>query len=314
MKRSLVLSGGSIKGAFQAGAIKAFTDHNYSFNNIYGISVGSLNGAFMTDRAAKQNVAIDRLNWKTIGEQLREFWKQNIRKPEDVVRKRKGIGIIFSSLFNNFKGLVDTSPLHKLVRRELNVNDLMRSPVGLRVGAVNISDGKITYAEPNVPDFIDYVLASTAIPFMMPVVNIAGDEHRPFLDGGIRDVAPLKKAIDTDPDEIVCISCHSKELGGKAFNSGKLMSLIERIMDIVVNEIVTNDLEWAQYINPFLPADGSPKPEEPLKGYRKINIIEVRPKSPIGLDLEKFSSTDIQELMDSGYSTAEEIIGGISAG
>jgi predicted acylesterase/phospholipase RssA len=43
-KKALVLSGGSVKGAFQAGALKAVFETGYAPEIITGISVGSLNG------------------------------------------------------------------------------------------------------------------------------------------------------------------------------------------------------------------------------------------------------------------------------
>src|SRR4051812_15360521 len=47
-KRALVLSGGGLKGAFQAGAIYHFTVHrSCDFTEIAGVSVGSLNAVIL---------------------------------------------------------------------------------------------------------------------------------------------------------------------------------------------------------------------------------------------------------------------------
>ena len=54
MKKAFVLSGGSIKGAFQAGALAdLLTSKTFTPDAIYGTSVGSLNGAFIADRAGR---------------------------------------------------------------------------------------------------------------------------------------------------------------------------------------------------------------------------------------------------------------------
>ena len=45
----LVLGGGSIKGAWQAGAIRAVLESGYQPDFITGISVGSINGPFLVN-------------------------------------------------------------------------------------------------------------------------------------------------------------------------------------------------------------------------------------------------------------------------
>lgn len=307
-KKALVLSGGSVKGAFQAGAVKAFIDKGYKFDSVYGISVGSLNGTFISHEAGLQNVSKELLDWPLIGNNLVNFWIDNIKEPNDLVIKRNKLETLGSVIFNNFNGLVDTKPIQTLVRAKIKMENLYKSPVKLTVGAVNIADGEIVYANPSFPNFVDYVLASTAIPIVMPVVPIGGNKNQPFLDGGIRDVAPLKQAIQAGAEEIVCIACQSKSLGGVTFNNENLLSLADRIMDIVVNEIVNNDIEWADYFNNFLPADGTAETMGPLAGYRKIKLTVIRPPRPISLDLETFTTTEIKETIDSGYQTVMEQI------
>ena len=305
-KKALVLTGGSIKGAFQVGALKAILEKGYKFDFIYGISVGSLNSTFITNEAGKQNVPLESLDWQAIGTNLMNFWLDNIKKPENVAKKRSTIALVWSIITNNFKGLVDTTPIQTLVKDTIKMQYLQRSPVKLTVGAVNIADGDIVYANPSFPNFIDYVLASTAIPVMMPNVNIGGNASQPYFDGGVRDIAPLKKAIDSGADEIVVIGCHSKKLGGSTANYKSLLNLANRLMEIIENEIVNNDIEWAEYFNTYLPDDGSVETVGPLTGYRKFKLTVIRPPQVINLDLENFKPEDIEGIMESGYQTAQE--------
>jgi NTE family protein len=304
---ALVLNGGSIRGAFQVGAIKAILEKGYKFDFIYGVSVGSLNSSFMTNEIGKQNVTKDSINWQVIGNNLMNFWIEKIKKPENIAKKRSTISLMLS-IKNKFKGVVDTDPIQSLVRDTIKMENLQRSPVKLTVGAVNISDGEIVYADPSFPNFIDYVIASTAIPVMMPYIEIGGNASQPFFDGGVRDIAPLKKAIESGADEIVCVTCHSKKLGGSTSNYRNLMNLANRMMEILENEIVNNDIDWAETCNTFLPSDGTPATEGPLKGYRKFKLTVIRPPQPINLDLENFKPEDIKAIIDSGYQTAKEIL------
>jgi predicted acylesterase/phospholipase RssA len=56
--------------------------------------------------------------------------------------------------------------------------------------------GDMTYASNDDPSIFDYVIASSSLPFLMPAVCIGGDQKKMFLDGGLREVAPLREAID----------------------------------------------------------------------------------------------------------------------
>jgi len=303
---ALVLNGGSIRGAFQVGAIKAILEKGYKFDSIFGISVGSLNGSFMINEAGKQGGSKDTLDWIKIGNNLMNFWLENIKKPENIAEERKPLALFRSIRTENFKGLIDTGPLHSLVRNTLKLEYLQRSSIKLTVGAVNISDGEIVYVDPSSPNFIDYVLASTAIPIMMPYLNIGGNVSQAFFDGGVRDIAPLKKAIKSGADEIVCVSCHSKTLGGSAGNFKNLLTLANRVMEIIENEIINNDIVWAETCNKYLKDDGSKETEGPLAGYRKVKLTVIQPILPINLDLENFNQAKIGEIIDSGYQTAKE--------
>ena len=130
-KKALVLTGGSIKGAFQVGALKAILEKGYKFDFIYGISVGSLNSTFITNEAGKQNVPLESLDWQAIGTNLMNFWLDNIKKPENVAKKRSTIALVWSIITNNFKGLVDTTPIQTLVKDTIKMQYLQRSPVKL---------------------------------------------------------------------------------------------------------------------------------------------------------------------------------------
>lgn len=304
MKTALVLSGGSIKGAFQVGAINAIIEKGIKPEIIYGISVGSLNGSFIAHEAGKQNKPVEQLDWASISAELERFWIDKITEPKDVTKKRSLLSLGGAALFGRFKGLVDTTPLHDLVRHTINRDTLLKSAVKLTVGAVNILEGTIVYANPSFTNFLDYVLASTSIPIMMPGVNITGTGKGHYLDGGMRDVAPMKIAIKQGATKIICVTCQSEKISPMTFNYGNLKHLSERIMDIIVNETTNNDIEWATSVNPFLPPDGSPMPDGPLKGYRKLDITLIRPPKQLELDLQDFDTDDIKRLINMGYTEA----------
>src|ERR1035441_8454175 len=98
--KALVLSGGSIKGAFQVGAIEYLLgDGGFQPDFIYGMSVGALNGAFLVDRAGQQAVK-DKdqpVNWKSIGKELTSFWTTNITsRSEEHTSEPSHLGISYA--------------------------------------------------------------------------------------------------------------------------------------------------------------------------------------------------------------------------
>jgi NTE family protein len=300
---ALVLSGGSIKGAFQAGAIKALIEKKLYPSFLYGISVGSLNSTFINHEAGKQGVPFDRLDWNKIIDNLFDFWKQNIRQPSDLINKRKFIGLAFDILRGKFNGVTDTKPLRELVKKVITMDNIRRSPLKHQVGTVNFINGDIIYANPDYPDFLDYVIASSAIPVVMPAMIITGT---PYFDGGLRDIAPLKPAVQSGADTVITILCQPETLGTSSYNYQNPIQLLERMTDIMCNEIENNDIGTFNNINNFVPADGSTAKDGPYVGKRKINLIVIRPEAEIEVNISSFSSSDINKMIALGYQTAKD--------
>ncbi|MGV3559159.1 patatin-like phospholipase family protein [Larkinella arboricola] len=295
--RALVLGGGSLKGAFQAGAIQAILEAGFEPEAIYGISVGSLNAVFLAHEAGKQFAEHGAIDWPKAGRQLIEFWIRNITKPEDVAEIRSRIMMGYNTLMSRFDGLLDNTPLQTLIRTHIKLPILINSPVKLKVGAVDIIKGDLVYATNEDECILDYVIASSSLPFLMPAVCIGGDRQKMFLDGGLREVAPLREAIDDGADELVCVACHAKRIFTEKFNYRSLLNLVERVKDITVNQIVNNDIAWAErWIE-----------REKLRG-NDMRLTLIRPHEPLYLNLMKFSSDDIGRLIVQGYQHATEVL------
>jgi NTE family protein len=298
-KRALVLSGGSIKGAFQAGAIQQILNEGFQPDIIHGISVGSLNGSFLVNETGKQNNNYD---WKTIGNTLVDFWLKNINQSSDLVKKKGFFKLAKELLFNRFNGIISNEPLQQLVHRILSIENLRKSKIEFTAGAVDMITGKLKSFEQSNPSLIDGIIASTTIPVMMPISHIGGI---PYYDGGLRDVAPLKSVIEKGAEEIVIILCQSEQLTQKNFNTGKLMHLVSRIMDIVVNETVNNDIARMQDINCQVPKKSDIIKRGIHKGKKKIKFRIIRPEKELIVKIDKFNKEDIQRMIEQGKIAAE---------
>ena len=302
--KALILGGGSIKGGWQVGAIKACLEYGFMPNIIGGISVGSLNGTWIANEVGKQKVenSADIVKWDKVAEGLVDFWLNNIKKPEDIAIKRKIIPLLWSILRKKFNGVSNTKPLQKLIYGTVKQDFLTSSGIDLYVGAVNVAGGEITYARPELLYFLEYVLASSAIPFMMPVSKIG---KQPYLDGGLRDSAPLGVAIHKGAEEIICIGCHPERTGSAEINTGNAIELAERIMEIISNNNLNNDIKKAQLYNNLLASGYSGKE---VHGKKLIKLTIIRPDGPIGVKINSFCTDDIKEMILSGYQTAKRIL------
>jgi NTE family protein len=288
--KALVLGGGSIKGAFQVGAVQAVLESGFQPDMIYGISVGALNATFLVNEAGRQAIEEKEINWSSVGRHLLEFWVKSIAQPQDIALLRSRMALGVYTLMSRYDGLLDPSPLHNLIRKNVEGFILRNSPVKLKVGAVNITSGELIYASPQDDFFMEYVLASASLPMLMPAIAI-GSINDIFLDGGLREVAPVRQAIEDGATEIVVIACHSKKIyHPEGFRHRNLVSLFERVRDITVNQIVNNDIVWAE----------SYAERSVLRGTN-MKLTVVRPAEPLILNMQQFSDKDITRLIVEGY-------------
>jgi NTE family protein len=328
VERALVLSGGSIKGAFQAGAIAEVLESGFVPDAIYGTSVGSLNGGFLAERAGRAVNDDEEPDWRDIGQDLEEFWLEKLESPDQVIRKRRALELLRGLVRSKFDGLTDTSPLVTLVAEQFKPDNLRACPIPFYACAVNLATGDAEYATPDYSGILEYIIASTAIPIEMPTRLIG---QSPYVDGGVREIAPLKKAIVDGATEIVCIICQPEKLQGVSFDPGSLMEFALRLMDVISNELVNNDVERFDKVNAWLQEyeqvqtklldlfgesrrEQEAKAEagellEKLRGkWRPIKLTVIRPENEIVLDILHFTRTEIAEIIKQGRNAAQKVL------
>lgn len=293
--RALVLGGGSMKGAFQVGAIKAVIESGFEPEMIYGISVGALNSTFLINETGKQQLEDGVINWKQVGRKLLEFWIENIRQPQDIVILRSKMLLGMNTIRSKFDGILDPTPLQEMIRGHIKTEYLEASPIKCKVGAVDIQSGNLEYRNKSNPQFLDFVNASSSIPMLMPAVSIDG---KLYMDGSIREVAPIHQAIADGATEIMLIACHAPRLyKPENLNAQNLITLVDRVRDITVNQIVNCSIQWAEsYVEGAI-----------MKG-KSMSLDVIRPETPLILDLQRFTSGDISRLLVEGYRVGLKVL------
>ncbi len=314
IKRALALGGGSIKGAYQAGAIRVLFNKGFVPDYLYGISVGSLNAAFLCDRAyflgktksayyseANETPPADAgdlnalVNWPFIGEQLVAFWRQKVTGPSKLVTEWPEAGVAIHAFLNEFNGFLSVEPLKRLVDSTLSVQRLQASKVPAAIGTVNIDTAKIKYVPNSDADFKKFVLASAALPLVMPIVEIKnGANAGRYVDGGVKHIVPVKDAAAAGPaTHVVAIVCQApvkSENYQRLANAKDVIQLTTRLTDIAGDNVIESDMSYAKGKKAAVI-----RPEVP---------IEVEINNP-NVEINNFTSADISNMIQRGEYYAD---------
>lgn len=254
---ALVLAGGGAKGAYQAEVASRILEKE-NVTAITGVSAGALNGALLSERNPQK---------------IRSIWKRTRR--EDVWKGGKNFFRYLSLIFGDAKGLFDPSPLLETVKQNFNPND---AQIPFEAGAVSLDSGEYvsyqidpnkTYTDGQIKKARRFVVASSAIPVAVEPVEVGG---KLLVDGGIRNVAAARQAVEYDPDRIIAIfnsqiaehTTDHRRRPTSVFEVGKIA------FEIAMNETIRSDVEAAKALN-------NSKPQ-----YKQIPVDIIEPSDPLG--------------------------------
>lgn len=177
-----MLGGGGVLGAAQVGMLRALLEARITPDLVLGTSVGALNGALLAADPSPRSVT-----------RLTELWSG-----------LSAAGVFTSSLFGQAARLLRhgthlhaAEPLRALLEEQLPVARIEQLSVQFQCVAANIEHARATwFAEGPIADA---VLASSAVPGLLPAVRIDG-QH--YLDGGLVHSIPLGRAVTLGAREI----------------------------------------------------------------------------------------------------------------
>jgi NTE family protein len=172
---AFVLGGGGVHGAAEVGMLQALAARGIVPELVLGTSVGALNGALV---AADPQTAVDRLThlWATIDE-YSPFDASLIERASTFARTR-------THLHGNHR-------LQRLLRTHLDVRRFEQLALPFQCVAASIERAGARWFDRG--ELIPALLATTAVPGLLPPVEIDGEHH---LDGGLVDSIPVGRAIE----------------------------------------------------------------------------------------------------------------------
>lgn len=251
---AFVLGGGGDLGAHEVGMLRALSDFGITPDLVVGTSIGAINGAMI---AADPSVrAVERLT---------ELW---------TTLDRDGVfgDSIFSkvaTLARSGTHLTSNTRLRELIERSLPVQTFEELQVPFECVAASIEQATVHYFSSG--SLVDAILASSAVPGLLPPVEIDG-EH--FLDGGLVASIPLDRAIDLGAttihvlqvgriEEALKVPTKPWEVAMVAFEISRRHRFAESLRDL------------PDGIEVHVLPTGDPKSFNDLRQYRRSNTTSI---------------------------------------
>jgi hypothetical protein len=198
-QRALVLSGGGVKGAFEAGAVyHLVVQRGCDFSEFSGVSVGALNAAFLAQARQAEAPRDSYADLANQTEALVSLW-QSLRSSQDIARGRPLATLRFGIF--GLDSMLDFAPLRRLENKNISLEKLA-SGRPLRVGVVSFHDGEYheilaqsLFLKNAKVSFMDYLYASSTPPVLGKLPRIpegaATSESQQFADGSLRHITPV---------------------------------------------------------------------------------------------------------------------------
>jgi predicted patatin/cPLA2 family phospholipase len=269
-KIGLVLEGGGMRGVYTSGVHEYLLEKNIYYPYVVGVSAGASNScnyvARQKGRGKRTN--LDYLkNWRYMG--LRSLL---------CTGSYFGLDFIFGEIPNQLD-LFDYDTFY-------------HSPGVFRIGATNCITGQTDYFDKSqITTGFEHLKASCSLPFLSPIVKIDGI---PYLDGGIADPIPVRKALADGCDHVVVVL--TQPFGYRKGPSSKKMNFLYHTVFGKYPNLVKSLESRNQYYNETVDF------VEELERQGKATII--RPDDSLQLQRFEKNPSILEKLFAQGYGDA----------
>jgi predicted acylesterase/phospholipase RssA len=277
-RRSLILAGGGMRVAYQAGVIRALYEAGLDFAHADGTSGGIFNLAMLLSGLTPAEMAE---RWRTL----------------DVKRFAS-----FRPRLGRWPALGDARGLRDYVLPHLGVDVARINAARRPLGTFNVCDfgRKCNQVIPNDRVDLDLLVAGVSLPMFLPPVAKDGAL---YLDSvWIRD-ANLMEAVRRGADELWVVWC----IGNTAEYRSGLFNQYVHMIELSANGALFEDFERIREINQRI--EGG---EVVLGHARPITLHVIKPTYPLPLDPDFYRGRiDAATLIDQGYADAVAYLDGM---
>lgn len=182
-KETLVLEGGATRGIFTSGALDYLMERDLYFSDVIGVSAGSCNAVDYVSRQPGRTrdcmIPTDKEGKYYYG--IRDFVKE---------KSLMNMDLIF-----------DKYPKELL---PFDFETYFNSEINCQIVTTNCLTGKAEYMTEDSDNdrLMKLCRASSSMPLLTPIVNI---DNVPYLDGGLADSVPIRRAQQMENEKIVVI-------------------------------------------------------------------------------------------------------------
>lgn len=306
---ALVLSGGGARAAYQVGLLRCVARHRPDLHVpiLTGVSAGAINAACLAAHPGSFRDAVEALTglWSRL--EIPSVFR--VDTPSLLGHLgRWGLRLISGGapVVPEVRGLVDTSPLRRLLARGLDAGPGGRIPGidraiesgrlrSLAILTTNYGTGQsvVWVAGKDVEDWerptrrsiastvtVEHVMASAALPLFFPAVRLDGAWHG---DGGIRLATPLSPAIHLGADRILAISTRYRRTSPEADRPAvhgypPPLQIAGQLLNAVFLDMLDQDTLRVERLNALL----RELPPERRHGLRLVDVTTVRPSRDLG--------------------------------
>ena len=269
VKATMVLEGGATRGVFTSGVLDYLMEEDMYMSDVIGVSAGSCNGV---DYVSKQ-----------IG-----------RTRDCMIHKEKEYSYYYGfTKFIREKSILDMDMVFDKYPKELFPFDFetyFSSDIECEIVTTNCETGKAEYmTEGKDPErLMRLCRASSSMPLISPIVNIDGV---PYLDGGLADSIPIKRALEKENEKIVVVLTRNPGYRKKPVSKGvaKMYRRAYKNYPNLVRTILTRSIRYNRQMEMI----------EKLEQENRIYVI--RPLIPTVSRLEKDYDT-LTNFYEHGYN------------
>ena len=182
MRTCLVLEGGGLRGIYTAGVLDELQKTNIKIDAIIGVSMGSLVG----------------INY--VSNQPGRALRYNLKYCKD----KRYIGL--SSLIKTGNIANKEFAYYDIPNKldKFDYKSFKNSKIKFYCTVTNLDTGKAEYIEiEDAKEGVEYLRAGSSMPAVSKIIELDGNK---YLDGGMADSIPVKKAIDLGYDKIIVIT------------------------------------------------------------------------------------------------------------
>ncbi len=194
MRVGLVLEGGAMRGMYTAGVIDSFLDHGVDVDAILGVSAGA---CFGCNLFSKQHGRVLRYNQRFAGDPRNISFRSMITTG-DIVNKEFAYYVIPT-------------------KYDVFDEEAFEAHGGeYWVVVTNVETGEAEYMQMHhLLGDIEMMRASASMPFCSKLVPINGKN---YLDGGIADSIPVRKALEMGFDKVIVVLTQPADYVKKPMN------------------------------------------------------------------------------------------------